>query len=645
MEKYQIHKQIGAGAFASVSKATNKANNEIVAIKKMKKKFSTWEECLSLNEIKSLTKLKHSNIIKLIEVIRSNDELFCVFEYAPKTLYSLYLSYKEKGQPLPENMIKSFIYETSQGLAYMHKNGFFHRDMKPENLLLTEDNKIKIADFGLAREIRSRPPFTDYVSTRWYRAPELILKSPNYNSPVDIYALGCIMAELYNQSPLFAGASEIDQLNKICSVLGTPNFNTWGEGIALATKIHYTFPQFLPIDLINLIPSASEPALNLIKEMLSMDPFKRPTALQILQHPYFNEVFISKNLNLDTSSPNKIITKKQKIIVKSNNEANLEPDKILPIEAENKKNNESFDRLREYIKTPEDFIPNTLSPKEIFRSKKEDIQTDRKENEKEGFDPKQLEKDILDIKNVLYSKNITNSQSKTNEISKKFESNDFFQEFSPAKSPQKHEKFEPNSKKDFHLDRTNDFSFKSKEKIGFLAKDDEWNELGVNNNLKFGMLSKDEEIYEKPNKLTLNNSNKPIEFNLFQKKQNQGGSSKLKVFQENNNKESFEYEFESKLKSNLPKLNPIGNLKDFREFNPNFNEKSLDDFGTKSTLIANNAKLPEVSLSKLQSNRMMNQNVANSYLNLKEEKNKTSPLKRNLNLDPLHSSIIQREFN
>ena len=91
----------------------------------------------------------------------------------------------------------------------MHKNGFFHRDLKPENLLMT-GSTIKIADFGLAREIRSRPPFTDYVSTRWYRAPEIILRSTIYNSPVDIFALGCIMAELYLLNPIFPGNNELD---------------------------------------------------------------------------------------------------------------------------------------------------------------------------------------------------------------------------------------------------------------------------------------------------------------------------------------------------------------------------------------------------------------------------------------------------
>lgn len=103
----------------------------------------------------------------------------------------------------------------------MHRHGYFHRDMKPENLL-ESNGTVKIADFGLAREIRSKPPFTDYVSTRWYRAPEVILRSQNYNSPIDIFAVGAIMAELYRLWPLFPGASERDQIVKICSVMGTP---------------------------------------------------------------------------------------------------------------------------------------------------------------------------------------------------------------------------------------------------------------------------------------------------------------------------------------------------------------------------------------------------------------------------------------
>lgn len=101
---------------------------------------------------------------------------------------------------------RNIVFQVAEGLAHMHRNGFFHRDLKPENLL-TYNNAVKICDFGLAREVRSQPPYTEYVSTRWYRAPELLLRSRNYNSPVDVFALGCIMAELYMQAPLFPGSS------------------------------------------------------------------------------------------------------------------------------------------------------------------------------------------------------------------------------------------------------------------------------------------------------------------------------------------------------------------------------------------------------------------------------------------------------
>lgn len=129
---------------------------------------------------------------------------------------------KEQGKTFNEDQIKSMVYQCASALSYMHKHGFFHRDLKPENILIHRD-KAKLADFGLAREIRSKPPYTDYVSTRWYRAPELILKSTNYNSPVDIWALGCIMGELYLSTAMFAGNSELDQMYKICSTLGTPS--------------------------------------------------------------------------------------------------------------------------------------------------------------------------------------------------------------------------------------------------------------------------------------------------------------------------------------------------------------------------------------------------------------------------------------
>lgn len=124
----------------------------------------------------------------------------------------------------------------------MHRNNYFHRDLKPENLLCYH-HTVKIADFGLAREIDSQPPLTDYVSTRWYRAPEILLRSTTYNAPIDIFALGAIMAELYTMRPLFPGSSETDQLFKICQILGTPTKLKWKKGFELAKQIGFKFPQ------------------------------------------------------------------------------------------------------------------------------------------------------------------------------------------------------------------------------------------------------------------------------------------------------------------------------------------------------------------------------------------------------------------
>ena len=289
MDRYKIIKTLGDGTYGSVVKATNNKSGEVVAIKKMKKKFTNWEECMSLREIKSLRKLNHPNIIKLKEVIKVNDELNLVFEYLEENLYQLYTGYRNSGKPMSEQLIRSIVYQSLLALSFMHKHGFFHRDMKPENILF-HNNVLKICDFGLAREIRSRPPFTDYVSTRWYRAPEILLKAPNYNSPVDIFALGCIMAELYMLNPLFAGNNEMDQMLKICSVLGTPNQSIWNDGMKLAGKMGFSFPQYPPIPLNQIVKSASPDAINLMQEMLKYDPQKRPSAAQLLQHPYFDSM-------------------------------------------------------------------------------------------------------------------------------------------------------------------------------------------------------------------------------------------------------------------------------------------------------------------------------------------------------------------
>lgn len=211
MDRYKILETVGDGTYGSVAKAVNRNTEEIVAIKKMKQKYYSWDECMSLREIKALRKLNHKNIVKLKEVIRVKDDLYFVFEFMEKNVYQ---KIQHRTEDLPEKDVKIIIYQSLAGLAHMHKHGYFHRDLKPENLLCNGDI-VKLGDFGLAREIDSDPPYTDYVSTRWYRAPEILLRSTTYGSPIDIFALGAIMAELYMLRPLFPGKSEMDQIYKL----------------------------------------------------------------------------------------------------------------------------------------------------------------------------------------------------------------------------------------------------------------------------------------------------------------------------------------------------------------------------------------------------------------------------------------------
>ncbi|KAJ2944088.1 hypothetical protein O0L34_g18052 [Tuta absoluta] len=284
MNRYVVLQQLGDGTYGSVVLAQRRDSGEKVAIKRMKRKYYSWDEAMSLREVKSLKKLNHANIVKLREVIRENDTLYFVFEYMRGNLYQLI---RDAERPFPEPVLRNILYQVLQGLAHMHRHGFFHRDLKPENLLCCGPELIKIADLGLAREVRSRPPYTEYVSTRWYRAPEVLLRDSRYGAPIDLWALGCIMAELYTARPLFPGNSEIDQLHRIVAVLGTPDRGIWPEGYALADSLRVRFPVATAVPLARVVPTASPPALALLAALLQYPPRDRPTAPQALRFPYF----------------------------------------------------------------------------------------------------------------------------------------------------------------------------------------------------------------------------------------------------------------------------------------------------------------------------------------------------------------------
>ncbi|XP_024973931.1 cyclin-dependent kinase F-4-like [Cynara cardunculus var. scolymus] len=288
MEKYQRIKQIGRGSYGVVWKAKNLQNGEVVAIKKlMNERFNSMEECMKLREVKALLRMKnHPNFVKLIEVVRENSILFMVFEYMEGG--SLFNKMIRTTNPFSETEIRNLCFQVFQGLAYMHDTvGYFHRDLKPENLLVSKD-VIKIADLGQARRINGGPPYTDYVTTRWYRAPEVLLSAEIYDSSVDMWAMGAIMFELFTLRPLFQGASSAGVLDEICSVIGSPTETTWSLGLYFAGMISYQFPEFPGVDLSTLLPSASPEAVDLITKLVSWNPCWRPTAEEVLEHPFFH---------------------------------------------------------------------------------------------------------------------------------------------------------------------------------------------------------------------------------------------------------------------------------------------------------------------------------------------------------------------
>lgn len=223
MENYEILEVIGEGTYGHVYKARHKPSNLVVAIKKFKDSESEDEHVnkTALREINALNSLNHSNIVNLLETFRHEGKICLVFEYVDHTVLQ---DIDITPQGLPPERVKKLMYQMLRAVAYMHENNLIHRDIKPENLLISKNGILKLWDFGFAREIiiphHPNILLTDYVSTRWYRAPELLVGDAGYSKAVDIWSIGCIFAEIYNGNPLFPGESDIDTLYHILKALG-----------------------------------------------------------------------------------------------------------------------------------------------------------------------------------------------------------------------------------------------------------------------------------------------------------------------------------------------------------------------------------------------------------------------------------------
>eukprot|EP00601_Ochromonadales_sp_CCMP2298_P013561 CAMPEP_0173250052 /NCGR_PEP_ID=MMETSP1142-20121109/19374_1 /TAXON_ID=483371 /ORGANISM="non described non described, Strain CCMP2298" /LENGTH=494 /DNA_ID=CAMNT_0014182775 /DNA_START=60 /DNA_END=1544 /DNA_ORIENTATION=- len=227
MRKYRLVAKKGEGTFSEVLKAQNVKDGRYHAIKCMKNRFESIDQVNNLREIQALRRLSpHEHVITLEEVLydQPTGRLALVFELMDANLYELI---KGRRHYLDPALIKSYLWQLIKALDHMHKKGIFHRDIKPENILIESSTEVgrglKLADFGSCRGIYSKQPYTEYISTRWYRAPECLLTDGYYGPEMDMWGAGCVMFEITSLYPLFPGSNEVDQISRIHKVLGTPN--------------------------------------------------------------------------------------------------------------------------------------------------------------------------------------------------------------------------------------------------------------------------------------------------------------------------------------------------------------------------------------------------------------------------------------
>ena len=321
--KYEVIGIVGEGAYGIVYKCKNKETGKFVAIKKFKEIGDDLIKKTMKRELKMLQRLHHPNIVQFQDAFKRKGNLFLVFEFVDKNLLELI---EEHPKGLEPNLIRNIIFQLCKAIKYLHDQKIIHRDIKPENLLITENNETKLCDFGFARLISGNSEkLTDYVATRWYRAPELLISQGEYGPEVDYWAIGCIMGELVDGNPLFPGENELDQIHCIQKVLGN-----------LTEKQQDTFysnPIFQGKNLLNITkPETLErkyfgkfnkQAIMFLKGLLELDPKKRLNGVSVFQHPYFaklvnNDNKLGKQINQEEIQSNEYKEKKMVNINKIN---------------------------------------------------------------------------------------------------------------------------------------------------------------------------------------------------------------------------------------------------------------------------------------------------------------------------------------
>jgi cyclin-dependent kinase 7 len=289
MDNYRIDHKLGEGTGAIVYLAEYKPTGDFVAMKLIRQtKFQNGVPGDALREIKLLRELRHPNIVELRDVVSVGDEKLAMI-FPVLTDFSKMIA-ADSGVVMSPGHIKQWMMMLCSGMEYLHSRWVLHRDMKPENIMIGQDNQLKIADFGLARTYGTPDvQLTTQVVTLSFKAPELLFQASEYGAAIDMWAVGCIFAQMMLRRPIFQAEnpSEINQLGKIFHITGTPTEEDWPQMSSLPYYVE--FEPAPPIALSKIVtgPAANKEALDLLEKTLCLAPLKRLSARDCLEHEYF----------------------------------------------------------------------------------------------------------------------------------------------------------------------------------------------------------------------------------------------------------------------------------------------------------------------------------------------------------------------